>query len=71
MTQTDLFDARTAWYQIQTRAHDLAELVAQTPTPVRGQVDRYLADRLAVVANYIDRILRPLEVADDADADAT
>lgn len=71
MTQTDLFDARTAWYQIQTRAHDLAELVAQTPTPVRGQVDRYLADRLAVVANYIDRLLKPLEVADDANADAT
>ena len=68
MTQTDLFDARTAWYQIQAQAHTLAELVAQTPTPKRGQVDRYLADRLVVVANYIDRILKPLEVADDADA---
>ena len=53
------------WYDIQARAHELADLVAVVETPVRGKVDRYLADRLEVIANYVDRILRPLEVPDE------
>lgn len=81
MTQTDLFDAPTGplpatdggtvsavpavWYDIQAKAHELADLVAVVETPVRGKVDRFLADRLEVIANYIDRILRPLEIPDE------
>ena len=66
---TDGGEARPAvpavWYDIQAKAHELADLVAVVETPVRGKVDRYLADRLEVIANYIDRLLRPLEVPDE------
>ena len=53
------------WYDIQARAHELADLVATVEAPRLGKVDRFLADRLEVMANYVDRILRPLEVPDE------
>lgn len=57
------------WYDIQARAHELADLVATVEAPRLGRVDRFLADRLAVMANYVDRILRPLEVPDEPSAE--
>lgn len=50
---------------MQKMAHDLADLAAVTVLPKLGKPDRYLADRLDVVTNYIDRIIKPLECADE------
>lgn len=49
------------WLAMQKMAHDLVELINLTNAPRLGKVDRFLADKAALLANYIDRIIKPLE----------
>lgn len=53
------------WLAMQKMAHDLVELINLTNAPGLGKVDRFLADKAALLANYIDRIIKPLEIADE------
>lgn len=49
------------WLAMQKMAHDLVELINLTNAPRFGKVDRFLADKAALLANYIDRLIKPLE----------
>lgn len=67
--QIDLFDPRLCegldgdWFAAQRLAHDLHTLT-QT-LRAHGHPDDYLVHRCEVLANYIDRVLKPLEVTND------
>lgn len=64
--QTDLFDPRLRegldgdWFAAQRLAHDLHTL-AQT-LRAHNRPDDYLVHRCEVLASYIDRVIKPLEV---------
>lgn len=52
------------WQEIQQRIHEIADLIATTPAPRIEKVDMYLVDKIYLIANYIDRIIKPLQEDD-------
>lgn len=54
------------WKEIQKRVHEIADLIATTPTPRREKVDMYLVDKMEIISSHIDRIITPL-LEDDSE----
>lgn len=52
------------WKEIQKRVHEIADLIATTPTPRREKVDMYLVDKMEIISSHIDRIITPLKEDD-------
>lgn len=54
------------WKEIQKRTHEIADLIATTPAPRLEKVDMYLVDKIYLIANHIDRLVKPL-LEDDSE----